>query len=81
MALLVQKKQESPAGKSARVILSIEVRAGGTTGWVAVETSSGSELTDRVAVEYAKSLRWHPANIRGTPLTIRISMPVVFNGQ
>lgn len=64
--------------KSSRVILTVDVTAGGTAGEVKIVVSSGDAKLDTVAVEYARTLRWLPALVQGRETSMSIRLPVVF---
>lgn len=52
-------------GESAVVVLNVEVLADGRVGQVQVDTSSGSDQIDQVAMEYARLLAWIPGRLHG----------------
>ena len=64
-------------GKSARVILSVEVTEHGEAGDVRVVVGSGNPAADDVAMKYARALRWSPARVQGRPSKMNIRLPVV----
>ena len=64
-------------GKSARVILSVDVTELGEAGDVRVVVGSGNPAADDVAMKYARTLRWSPAKVQGRPSKMNIRLPVV----
>lgn len=65
------------SGESARVILAVEVTEQGAPGDVRVSTSSGNAQADTLAIEYARTLRWDPANEHGRTSRASIRLPVI----
>lgn len=65
--------------RAARVILTVTVTEQGTAGNISVMIGSGDADLDSVAIEYARTLRWHPALVRGRETSMSIRLPVVFS--
>ena len=65
------------AGKPARVILAVKVSEQGVPGDIRVSTSSGDAQVDAMAMEYARVLRWSPAEEKGRKSIANIRLPVV----
>jgi TonB family protein len=59
------------------VILAVEVTEQGAPGDVRVATSSGNTQADTLAIEYARTLRWDPANELGRTSRASIRLPVI----
>ena len=64
-------------GKPARVILAVRVSELGVPGDIRVSTSSGNTRADQQAIEYARALRWSPAQEKGRKSSADIRLPVV----
>jgi protein TonB len=55
-------------GENGRVVLRVELDAGGRMGAIHVETSSGSPRLDTAAVTAVKTWRCNPATQGGQPV-------------
>jgi TonB family protein len=64
-------------GKSERVILAVKVMESGVAGDIRVAVSSGSRTADALAIEYARALRWNPADVQGRKSGLDVRLPVV----
>lgn len=64
-------------GKPARVILAVKVSELGVPSDIRVSTSSGNRQADALAIEYARVLRWSPAEEKGRKAIANIRLPVV----
>jgi TonB family protein len=64
--------------QTARVILTVTVTEQGKAGEVSVAVGSGNAELDLAAIGYARTLRWHPAVVRGRESSMSIRLPVVF---
>lgn len=65
-------------GIDGNVVMILGVDVQGTVSAVEIETSSGSERLDAVAVERARQWRFTPARRNGTPVVARVRVPVDF---
>jgi len=82
-ALLTQSKPIYPKeavsrGLQGRVELNILIDDSGMVKRVDVRKSSGYQILDEAGVDYAKSLRFKPAEKNGTPIPILTTFGVVF---
>jgi TonB family protein len=64
-------------GKPARVVLAVKVSALGVPSDIQVASSSGNTQADALAIEYARLLRWNPAQEQGRNSIANIRLPVV----
>ena len=64
-------------GKPARVMLAVKVSELGVPSDIHVSTSSGNTQADALAIEYARVLRWNPAEEKGRKSIADIRLPVV----
>jgi len=64
-------------GKPARVVLAVRISELGVPGDIHVATSSGNTRADQLAIEYARVLRWDPAQEKGQKSIANIRLPVV----
>jgi TonB family protein len=65
------------SGESARVVLAVNVTEQGVAGDISVSATSGSAQADAAAIEYARTLRWAPAQDKGRESSASIRLPVV----
>ena len=63
-------------GSPARVILAVKVSEQGVPSDIRVSTSSGNKQADAMAIEFARALRWNPAEERGRKSIAEIRLPV-----
>lgn len=64
------------AGKPVRVILAVKISEQGVPSDIRVSTSSGDRQADALAIEYARVLRWNPAEEKGRKSVANIRLPV-----
>lgn len=63
-------------GNPARVVLAVKVSELGVPGDIRVASSSGNTRADAMAVEFAGTLRWNPAEQQGRRSVADIRLPV-----
>lgn len=68
-------------GWQGKVLLKVQVSAGGTSQSVAVHKSSGHELLDEAAIEAVKKWRFIPARRGNTPVASSVIVPILFSLQ
>jgi protein TonB len=66
-------------GEEGRVVLRVRVRADGTAGETAVETSSGSPRLDRAALDTVSRWKFVPARRGDEPVAAWVRVPIVFS--
>jgi protein TonB len=65
-------------GHEGTVYLAVEVLAGGTTGRIRVERSSGHPILDDAALQAVREWRFEPAMKNGIPVASWVEVPIRF---
>lgn len=60
------------------VILSVPISEEGRPGDISIEKSSGDAALDRAAITTVKTWLFHPARMKGIPIAVQVSVPVMF---
>jgi TonB family protein len=69
------------SGKTALVVLALDITADGRVATVLVQKSAGNPNVDAAAVAYARSLRWTPGILKDRPSAMRVRFPVMLTGN
>ncbi len=69
------------SGVEGEVVVRVHITAAGAVDSVVLETSSGHEELDAIALRGAKELDYHPARRGEDPVAVWALLPVRFSGR
>jgi TonB family protein len=70
-----------PAGKKLTTLVWLTVTTAGRTTDVNVRESSGVAAADSAALRIVRLMRWQPGEKDGSPVAVKVTLPVVFTAQ